>query len=49
MQDDTHAKCKLYAPAAKDACDMLQGFKTNDKGEKVGYCTMVYSESEVHS
>lgn len=29
------------------ASHALQGFKTNDKGEKVGYCTMVYSESEV--
>lgn len=24
-----------------------QGFSTNDKGEKVGYNTMIYSESEV--
>lgn len=26
---------------------LLKGFKTNEKGEKVGYCTMIYSESEV--
>lgn len=25
----------------------MQGFTTNDKGEKVGYNTMIYSESEV--
>ena len=25
----------------------MQGFKTNEKGQKVGYNTMIYSEPEV--
>jgi len=35
LNADYHLHCKL------------QGFKTNDKGEKVGFNTMIYSESEV--
>ena len=37
----------VLSPLASVTCSMLQGFKTNDKGEKVGFNTMIYSESEV--
>lgn len=44
MCDKSHICDQSVASAT---LSMSQGFKTNDKGEKVGFNTMVYSESEV--